>query len=166
MELKPLDIVCVHGLRYNMAHLMIKWRSLDNIVHCFTLKDEDGYGYNPLFSGMEIDHISKYSGRYVTICRHKYIQEGKIKTILDWCESKYKLSKKYDFINQWLFGFILGFTSKSLVNNENAWTCSEFPYWMFQDNGVSITSVEESLPLPRLFKYHNDFEIIFEGKLP
>lgn len=165
MNLQPLDIVLVNGIWYNPAHWMISWRSLDRGVHCFTIKDTDGNGYNPLFTGMEINNISKYKGRNVTILRHKYLHHDKINTILNWCESKFNESRRYDFIGQWLLGFVLGINSKSIANDDTAWTCSEFPYWMFQENGVKITSIDEVLPLPRLFKYHNDFSIIFDGKL-
>ncbi len=165
MELQPLDIVLVHGLWYNPLHWAIRWRSLDKCVHCFTICNYENDGYNPLFTNVQLDNLSKYTGREVTIVRHRDLHIGKINTICKWLELKYKKSKKYDFFKQWLLGFVFGIAVKSLVNDENAWTCSELPYWMFQENGVKLTSVDEALPLPRLFKYHNDFDIIFEGKL-
>jgi hypothetical protein len=162
MNLQPLDIVLVDGLWYNPAHWMIQWRSLDSGVHCFTIKDTDGNGYNPLFKGVQIDNISKYKGRKITVCRYRYSVDTE--KVLKWCEDKLSKSKRYDFFKQWLFGFVLGIATKHISNDPNAWTCSELPYWMFQDNGYKITTTEEVLPLPRLFRYHNDFEIVFSGE--
>lgn len=64
-----------------------------------------------------------------------------------------------------VFGFVLGIFTTNLANSPNKWTCAELPYWMFQSNGYKLTAIEELLPMPRLFRYHNDFSTVHRGKL-
>jgi hypothetical protein len=161
MNLKPLDIVVVDGLWYMPHHWLIRWRSLDPAVHCLTIKDEEGNGYNPLFTGIEINNISKYKGRKVTIHRYKY----PIISSNNWCEHVYSKHKRYDFWKQWLLGFICGITIKSLADNPDAYTCSEFSYNVFQCNEMILTEKHEVCPMPRLFRYHRDFTTVFDGVL-
>ena len=162
MQLQPLDIVVVDGQWFNPAHWMIQWRSLDRGVHCFTIISSNGDGYNPKFKGVQVENISQYKGRNITIVRYKH--EFDSTKLLTWLSTQMTKSTRYDFFRQWLLGFVLGITSKFISNDPTAWTCSELSYWAFQDNDLRLTTIDEVLPLPRLFKYHNDFEVIFTGK--
>lgn len=162
-QFKTFDVIVVDGLWYMPHHWLIKWRGLDKGVHCVTVIDEQGECWNPLFKGIEISHLDKYRGRTVTVLRYKgdldYV------TLENWGHETAKKSKGYDFIKQWLMGFVCGFSTKSIANDETKWTCAEFPYWGFQENGYPLTSREESLPMPRLFRYSDKFECVYEGKL-
>ena len=164
---QPLDIVVVEGQWFMPHHWLIKWRTLDCGVHCIIVRDEKGGLYNPIFSGIKTDgkygNISFYKGRKVTVLRYEQLPTSN--KIMEWLEQTTKESEGYDFIGQWLFGFVCGMFTSKLTNDERAWTCAELPYWAFQDNGYELTSRPEVLPMPRLFKYHKDFKVVFEGTL-
>lgn len=161
ITLRPMDIIVVNGQWFNPMHWAIQWRSIDSGVHCATVKDSSGAIYNPLFAGIKLDHIDKYNGRYISIYRYK--GEADIEKLSNWCKDTYKKSKGYDFFRQWLLGYVLGIAVESIASDPNLWTCSEFPYWAFMENGYRLTSREEVLPLPRLFRYNTNFELIYEG---
>lgn len=164
---KPMDIVLLDGLWYMPHHWLIKWRSLDPSVHCLVIKDESGNLYNPIFTGIKTDgkygHISHYAGRNATIMRFK--SELDVDKMLEWCERTVKDSDGYDFLGQWLLGFVCGIATKKLADNPKAWTCAEFPYWAFQECGYKLTEQDEVLPMPRLFRFNSEFEIVYQGKL-
>ena len=162
-ELKPFDILVVEGLWYMPHHWLIRWRGNDTAVHCMTIADSSGNGYNPTFVGIKLENVSKYHGRQVTIHRHK--GELDYHKLGEWALHTYQTSKGYDFFRQWLLGFVCGMNLKNLVNDESKWTCAEFPYWLFHSNGYSLTEIEEQLPMPRLFRYNDHFETIYEGKI-
>jgi hypothetical protein len=165
--LKPLDVIVVDGLWYMPHHWLIRWRTLDPGVHCVTVMNEQGYIWNPIFSGIksgnndEHGHINFYQGRTLSV--HRYKGQIDHAAILAWCETTANTSQGYDFIGQWLLGFVCGITTKNNVNDETRWTCAEFPYWAFQYNKCELTTREESLPMPRLFRYSDHFETVFEG---
>jgi hypothetical protein len=146
-------------------HWLIKWRSLDVGVHCVVVRNSDGDLYNPTFAGIKTSgkygNLSYYKGRSVTIVRcNTEVNQPKL---INWCNKTVAESEGYDFFGQWLLGFVLGMFTNRLANNPKAWTCAEFPYWAFQDNGIKLTSTDEILPLPRLFKYSNRFTKVFQG---
>lgn len=159
-ELKPFDVVVVDGLWYMPHHWLIRWRSLDKGVHCLTVIDEKGLCHSPEFTGLKVRHIDEYKGRRVTIRRYK----GNVNelALTHWLVKTMQSLKGYDF-RQWLFGFVLGITRKSWVDASDFWTCVEYPYWMYQENGYKVTAIDEVLPLPRLFRYTTEFETVFDG---
>jgi hypothetical protein len=159
-EFKPYDIVVVDGLWYMPHHWLIRWRGLDKGVHCVTLINDKGSIWNPVFAGIKVDHVDSYKGRHITVHRYKKPFE-----LGDWGATTVKNSSGYDFFRQWLLGFVLGMATKALSNDETKWTCAEFPYWAFQDNGYKITEKDETLPMPRLFRYNKEFECVYEGTL-
>jgi hypothetical protein len=161
IDIQPLDIILFNAKPYNIIHKLITWRSLDSSVHSVVVKNSDGTLYDPDFKGIVNSNLNDYKGRNIIVLRHKLALD---KTrLLDWCENTMLNSKGYDY-SQWILGFVLGLTT-TIVNNPNKWTCAEFPYWMFQENGYAITAKEELLPMPRLFKYHKDFNVIFTGEV-
>ena len=161
--LKPFDVIVVDGLWYMPHHWLIRWRGMDKAVHCFTVMDSSGRGYNPLFTGVKMETLTRYHGRDVSI--HRYKGDIPLEDLREWARKTYAASKGYDFFRQWILGFVCGISTKNLSNDEERWTCAEFPYWLFQSNGCKVTEVEEQLPMPRLFRYNDNFEVIYVGKL-
>lgn len=163
--LQPMDIVAVHGLWYMPHHKLIKWRSLDETAHCVVVRTSNGDLYNPTFTGIKTtgtySNLKFYSGRTVSILR--YNKEFDPDRLIAWCNKTVCESKGYDFFCQWITGFVLGITAKQLADNPKAWTCAEFPYWAFQECGYQLTSKDEILPFPRLFRYSKEFNLIYEG---
>jgi hypothetical protein len=168
IELKPFDVVVVDGQWYMPHHWLIKWRSLDKGVHCVAIMNDKFEIWNPTFTGIKgglidgkMGHLDYYRGRYCTIHRYKKPFDNNMLT--DWAKYTDTKSQGYDFINQWLLGFVCGMATKSISNAETKWTCAEFPYWAFQDNGYKLTEIPETLPMPRLFRYNTEFECIYKG---
>ena len=158
--LKPLDVVVIDGLWYMPHHWLIRWRGLDPAVHCCTVISCGGTtAISPEFSGIKVRRLDYYKGRRVTV--HRYKGEMDIASMLAWLEATVKSSRGYDF-RQWLMGFVLGLTSRKQVDDSAHWTCAELPYWLFQENG-SVTPTDEVLPMPRLFRFNPQFEIVFDG---
>jgi hypothetical protein len=167
-ELKPMDIIVVDGQWFMPHHWLIRWRGLDPAVHCVLVKNSQGEIWNPIFTGIKegnadgkFGNLDYYKGRKVSI--HRYTGEFDDQKLVCWTTVKKSESKGYDFWRQWLLGFVCGITAKYLSNDETRWTCAELPYWAFQENGLALTSREEKLPMPRLFRYNSCFETIFEG---
>lgn len=160
-KLKAFDVVIIDGLWYIPHHWPIRWRGFDNGVHAVTVRNEHGDIWNPVFTGIKEDNIKSYKGRKITI--HRYKGELNMSKLLLLAQVVTSTSQGYDFIRQWLFGFVLGLSSKTLVNDEHRWTCAEFPYWLFTYTGHKLTAKEETLPMPRLFRYNDHFECIFDG---
>jgi hypothetical protein len=165
IELKPMDVVILTGTGYKWyyepVHILIKWRTLGDAVHCITMKDNIT-GYSPTFKGVDkIELHSMYKGFGCNVFR--YNKPVDIEQLTKWCEEKFDTNKGYDFWRQWFLGFVCGSQKRNLVNEEDKWTCSEFPYWAFQENGLKLTPREEILPMPRLFLYHNDFDCVYSG---
>jgi hypothetical protein len=165
--LKPFDVVVIDGLWYMPHHWLIKWRTLDHGVHCVTVKNEAGEIWNPIFTGIESGAGQKhglldcYKGRTLSI--HRFKGELDYEKMIAWGNTTAKDSKGYDFWSQWFFGFVCGLTTKASVNDEQRWTCAEFPYWGLTYNQYILTSQQEQLPMPRLFRYNDHFETIFSG---
>lgn len=155
-----MDIVVVDGIWYMPHHWLIRWRGLDQGVHCLTLIDDAGKGLSPEFTGIKARHIDHYKGRRITI--HRLRQDADLGKLLDACIMFAFRSRGYDF-RQWVLGFVLGLTCRSWVDQSDHWTCAELPYWAFQSSGASVTPREEVLPMPRMFRYNPAFETIFEG---
>lgn len=157
IPLQPLDIVVINGLIYMPHHPPIMWRSLDSGVHCVTIADAAGNGWSPEFTGIKRRHIDHYKGRSLSIHRYR----GDVRPLIPLAFKQEKEAEGYDF-RQWA-GFIVGIPDRTYSDNSKQYTCSEFPYRLFQENGYRLTAIDEALPLPRLFRYHRDFETIFCG---
>lgn len=161
LQVKPFDIV-VFDSTGSILHKIIAWRSLDVAVHCTLIKDSQGYMYDPDFKGVKITNLTDYTGRDITILRYKFnLHQASLEA---WCKDKFNIQEGYDY-SQWLFGFVFGLRVKQIADAPNKWTCAEFPYWAFQETGHTLTLKEELLPMPRLFKYSPNFDVIFEGRL-
>jgi hypothetical protein len=156
--LQPLDIVVVDGLWYMPHHWLIRWRGLDPGVHCFTIVDPAGNGWSPEFTGIKRRHLDHYKGRHITI--HRLKEGGQLYRALSSCFAIEKTATGYDF-KQW-FGFFTGLLRRCWIDDATAWTCAELPYWAIH-NLQPITAQDELLPMPRLFRYNQQFETIFKG---
>ena len=163
LKLKPFDVVIVDGLWYMPHHWPIRWRGFDAGVHAVTVINTFGDIWNPVFTGIKIDNLKSYKGRRITV--HRYKGELDTDRLQSLASSITSNSLGYDFIQQWLLGFVLGFSANTLVNDERRWTCAEFPYWLFMYAGYCLSAKEETLPMPRLFRYNDHFECVFDGKL-
>lgn len=161
-ELKPFDIITVDGLWYYPHHHLIEWRQLDSASHVAIIAESTGICYSAELGGVKILNIfDEYKGREVQI--HRYCNDIPANKFYTWLGANSKA--KYDFWGQWFLGFALGIGVQKIADDSNRFTCSELAYWLFQDNDCKLTSTNEVLPMPRLFRYHNDFELIYNGKL-
>lgn len=160
--LEPLDIVVLDGKWWIPYHWPIMWRGLDRAVHTVMVVRPDGLCVDPSLFGVKQKNIKSYSGRHATVLRYNKPYDRN--AVMQWCLRTSESAEGYDFVRQWLLGFVLGLNS-SIADDEHRWTCSEFPYWAFQDNGYTLTRKPERLPMPRLFRYHPDFSVVFEGTL-
>ena len=162
IELKPMDIIVVDGIDYNPLHAVIEWRCLDSAVHCAVVKNTQGELYDLKLFNIKMSNIKDYQDRNYSI--HRFKQPFDAEKLIAWCEATFTNDIQYDAIHQWLLGFVFGMGVKAIADNPNAWTCAEFPYWCFTENGYQLTSKEEILPMPRLFRYNNNFECIYDSK--
>lgn len=156
---QAFDIIVVNGHLYNLLHLGIMWRGLDPGTHCLTVKNIDGAVWSPEGKGLLNKRLSDYAGRDISV--HRYKGSLNHERLWKWGYSTQKDSKGYDFI-AWL-GFVSGL--KSLANDEERWTCAEFPYWLFHDNGCRLTPNDESFVYPRFFRFNPLFEEVWRGRL-
>jgi hypothetical protein len=156
---EPLDIVVVDGHPYNPLHLAIIWRGLDMGSHCLTVKNIDGAVWSPQAGGILDKKLSDYAGRDITV--HRYQGEVDCERLWIWGYAKQDTCKGYDF-TAWM-GFATGL--KSLSNDEERWTCAEFPYWMFHGNGYTLTPNDESFIYPRFFRFNPLFREVWKGRI-
>jgi len=156
-----MDII-VYNSTGTLIHNCIEWRCLNNAVHCTTVIDSKGLVYDiDLLRFQKSNIFQVYPDRLITV--HRYRRLFNPITLLNWSERIFTTCKQYDFVAQYLLGYVLGITSKHLADDPNKWTCSEFSYWAFQENGYKVTEIEEVLPMPRLFRFSTEFECIYEG---
>lgn len=157
---QPLDVVVVDGQWYNPLHLGIMWRGLDPGSHCLTVKNIDGACWSPEAKGILNKHLRDYTGR--TISAHRYIGGPVDRDRLwRWGYQTQDICKGYDF-RAWL-GFVTGL--RSLANDEERYTCAEWPYWMFHGNGHRLTPNDEAFIYPRFFRFNPLFEEVFRGEI-
>jgi hypothetical protein len=158
IELQKLDMITIDGVWYNPLHWLIQWRGLDSAVHNLIVQDDLGYCFSPQLSGIKIEHISAYNNRNITIHRFKNLTPEIWTTLI----SYYNDNKGYD-LRLFFLGGVLGLTCKKWVDTSKQYLCSEMLYWAIQEN-IKITPKDETLPLPRFFRYNPFFEKIYEGK--
>jgi hypothetical protein len=167
LVLKPMDVILMDGKKYNPLHTLVGWRCIDPSVHCVTaLGNRNGLAptvFSSELSGIEIQSVYDYLGRNISV--HRYRKPFDVATLMNWTHTTRANSKGYDLFRQWFLGFILGVDVKTLADDPIRWTCAELAYWAFQENGYRLTERDEVLPMPRLFRYHLDFECLFEGEL-
>lgn len=158
---KSLDIIVVLESNPNWIQKLIQWRCLDSSIHCGVMIDTDQY-YDLAYNRWKISNINDLVSNKKCIEIYRYVNEitqNEITKLLNWSANKFNNSTGYDML-QWFMGFVLGIRNPSINNDETRWTCSEFCYWMFQDNGIRITTKNEVLPMPRLFRYSKDFKLV------
>jgi len=163
--LQPMDIVVIDGQWFMPHHWLIRWRGLDAGVHCFTIMNSSGDGISPEFAGMKVRNIDHYAGRRVTIHRYRWNFDHwhLVRWVMDlYNRTQRKTGVKYDF-KQWLFGFVFGLTCRRWVDDSDAYTCAELPNDAFSENGYPLTQTPEVLPMPRMFRYSNEFITVFDG---
>lgn len=155
----PLDVIVVDGHIYNPIHLGIMWRGLDSGTHCLTVKNIDGAVWSPEGKGILNKTLKDYAGR--TISTHRYIGQLDRQKLWKWGYATQKACLGYDF-TAWA-GFVTGL--KSLANDEQRYTCAEWPYWMFHGNGYPLTPNDEAFIYPRFFRFSPLFEEVFRGEI-
>jgi hypothetical protein len=153
----PLDIVLIDSTWYNLMHRIIQWRGLDPAIHVLTVINEDGTCLSPGITGIKKENIRDYYKKNISI--HRYL--GEPTGVYDSLMKYYNTSEGYDF-RSCILGGIFGITCAKWVEESNHYTCSELPYWAFQDN-VRMTPKDEILPMPRIFRYNPMFDTIYEG---
>jgi len=163
--LQPMDIVVVDGNWYNPLHRLIQWRCLDSAVHCFPIINPRLDNYELALGTMKIGNLKTYIGKSISIHRYKNISSEDLLKVLSWTHQRFEAAQGYNFFGQWFMGYVFGFRSARMVDEPNRWDCSELPYCSFQENGFPITVKEETLPMPRLFRYSTMFETIYSGIL-
>jgi hypothetical protein len=162
---KPMDVIVFYSRPYNILHKLINWRCLDDSPHCATVVDLASSGeaeiYDLDIKGFHINLLSAYKDWFCTV--HRYNKVYNEINLRAWCDEKLITSNGYDLWAQWIMGFCLGLTKRSLANDEHRWTCAELPYWAFQENGYKLTAKDEVLPMPRFFRYSTEFDCLYEG---
>jgi len=150
MDLRPLDIIVIKSRVWQPMDWFIYKHTSSMWGHCAVVKKEDGTLFDPRLKGIVDNPISKYESRGFKVRRYKYDFDRE--KVMAWCLEKQKKSKHYDFIS--MIGFATGIKR---LNNPNAWYCSEFPYWMHQENGSKLTDEELCFVYPDFFMKCNDF---------
>lgn len=156
---EPFDVVVVDGHLYNPLHLAIMWRGLDKGCHCLTVKNIDGAVWSPQGQGILDKHLSDYRGRTISV--HRYRGTLDRERLWKWGYDTQKSCAGYDF-EAWL-GFATGL--KSLANDENRYTCAEWPYWMLHGNGYRLTANDEAFVYPRFFRFNPLFDEVYRGSI-
>ena len=166
-KLNPMDVIVFYGKPYNPLHRLISWRTLEDAIHCVTVRsvsESEILVYDIDFNGFHLQPLlPEYSGWNCTI--HRYAHTIDYDKLIAWCDNRHYASKGYTSFKQWFMSYTLGLMTKSLCADENRWTCAELPYWCFQQNRYPLTTKEETLPMPREFRFNPLFEKVFEGEL-
>ena len=152
-----MDVVVIDGQWWNPLHWLVRWRSFDKAVHVLTVATSRGVGWSPELAGIKVRDLSYFKGRRITVHRFK----GDTAPAQIVAHQQFNDWKGYD-LRQWFMAGVLGITHKKWATESKQYTCSEFPYWAFQDAN-QITPTDDIVPLPRLFRYHPQFDIVFDG---
>ena len=153
MNLKPLDIILLEGVKGNVPDEIIMHWSNSAFTHCVVVKNENGDIWDANVGGILDRNISYYADRYKTVRRlnpdiNCYYDIAWQNKIIDWINIKQKICQGYDYL-AWL-GFGTGI---EYFEDEDRWYCSELPYWMFQDNGLKLTGEDLTFVYPNFFLY-------------
>lgn len=158
MIIKPLDIVTLEGSMWSPLTWIIRWASLSRETHCVVIKNSDGRIFDPTIGGVLNSHLKKYNESTCNLLRYKeFFDKDKL---MAWAIEKQAYSTGYDYI-AWL-GFALHWKA---LEDENKWYCSEFPYWMFQDNDYNLTHKDLVFIYPGDLTHNMCFNIMFHGKV-
>lgn len=158
MIYKPLDIGIIRGHWWHPLHLMIMWRSLSNDTHAVIFTGNNSEIIEADVGGVLTSDISKYRGRHMKLLRYRGdLDTGKL---LLWLQEKQHTSKGYDYC-AWL-GFATGIKE---LQDEDRWFCSELPFWMFQDNGYTLSNEKLTFIYPSDLARNHTFEIVWKGKI-
>jgi hypothetical protein len=127
--------------KYSPMSLVIYQRTSSWWTHCVLFKNDKGDIWDPTIGGILDHNISHYADREISILTYKYsYDEAKL---LEWVDKKQKGCKGYDYLA--LFGFLTGIKA---FEDEERWYCAELPYWLFQDNGYLLTSIDKKFVYP------------------
>ncbi|MBV6343420.1 hypothetical protein [Candidatus Magnetobacterium casense] len=156
MRLKTLDVILLEGDKTNIADAVIYAWTKSLFTHCVIAKNELGDIWDPTIGGILNRNIQDYGDRYKTVCRfNQEIPVEKVGEMIAWINQKQLYCHGYDWL-AWL-GFATGIKA---LEDEDAWYCSELPYWMFWDAGYHLTPEEETFITPRFYLYSKDFQTI------
>lgn len=150
MNLQPLDVGVIRGRIWQPMDWFIYQRTSTLWGHCVVIKNDSGDCFDPRFKGILNNNISRYDSRGYKIRRYKYPMPKN--QMFEWCLDKQKKAKHYDF--KAMGGYVTGIPG---LQDENSWTCAEFPYWMFMDNGCPLTDEIMAFVFPSFFMQSNDF---------
>jgi hypothetical protein len=112
-------------------------------------------------SGVCFENLEHYKGRQCAVLRYKHpIAQQKKIAMLMWLDKLAKSSKPYDYMA--LLGFLTGLKA---LEDDDAWYCSEVPYWLFKEFGMPLFNGDKTFIYPSDLYRCNDFEIVFEGNV-
>lgn len=156
--LQPLDLLILRGNWYNPMLYVIMQRTSSRWTHAVTYRGK-GQVYDAGLKGVCYNSVDHYNGRGVAVLRYnnKLSLEEKIE-MLKWLDRMAQDSVPYDF--KALLGFITGLKA---LDDENAWYCSEIPYWMYHEFRHPLFNGEKTFIYPADLYKCNDFNIIYEG---
>lgn len=117
--------------------------------------------YNPVMAGVSVDPLTMYQGRYAAVLRERVPLTNIQKiSMITWADQKAKRSKCYDLLA--IAGFITGWKE---LQDEDAWYCSEFPYWCREEAGFSLFNEQLTFIYPSDLYRCSYFKVVAEGKL-
>ena len=158
--LQPLDVIVLRGSWYSpMTHIIMQ-RTSSRWTHSVVYKG-GGQVYDARMSGVCISNLEHYRGRNCAILRYNHeIHRQKSIEMLMWLDRLAKASKPYDYMA--LLGFLTGLKK---LENENAWYCSEIPYWMFEEFDMPLFNGPKTFIYPSDLYRCNDFKVTYEGNV-
>jgi hypothetical protein len=138
-------------------------RTTSRWEHAVIVRSANGDIYDARMSGVQLNNIKKYQGRYAAILRRTDLEQipqtDKMKMIT-FGDQLVKACKGYDFLA--LAGFLTGIKS---FEAEDRYYCSEVPTWLFAYNNWPIFNGEPVFVYPSDLYRNRIFKIIAEGVL-
>ncbi|MFH1399005.1 MAG: hypothetical protein ABIG95_02750 [Candidatus Woesearchaeota archaeon] len=156
--IQPLDIITLEGTPWSVSNWIIQWASMSKETHCIVVRESNGRIFDPTVGGVLDSHLKEYNKRTCNLLRYKDSFDSD--RLMEWAVKKQSQSKGYDYL-AWL-GFALRWKA---LEDEDKWYCSEFPYWMFQDNGYKLTHEDLVFVFPSDLTHNMCFNIEFHGKV-
>lgn len=158
--IQPFDIVTIEGSKWSPVTWAIKVGAANsfNETHSVVVRDCDGRIFDPTVGGVKDHNLSAYAENTCYLLRYRWPFNNV--RLMEWAVEKQKASKGYDYLS-WL-GFA---THWKALQDEDKWYCSEFCYWLFQDNGYKLTNRDIVFCYPGELTNNTNFGVLFHGKV-
>jgi hypothetical protein len=158
---KSLDTIIFRGHWWNPMFYVILTRTSTAWEHAVVVRGATGSIYDARSSGVNLNNLSRYAGRYAAILRRKDIDiipmADRVKMIA-FGDQLVKNDNRYDFLA--LLGFLTGIKA---FEDEKRYYCAEVPTWMFAYNNWPLFNGEPKFVYPSDLYQNRIFDIIAEG---